>query len=243
MADSSDPASFQTTHWSLVLLAAERGTSDAEAAIAQLCSGYWQPVYGFLRRSGESVHAAQDLTQEFFCRLLAKNYLQAADPERGRFRSFLLAAVKHFLANERKAARTQKRGGGQQVLSLDFQLAEATYQNEPADERTPEQLFEQQWAVLLLERVLQRLEHENLSAGKEAAWPLYRSALIPASDTLSYADIAAQLGTTEAVVKMTVHRLRKRYRELLRDEIAQTVAEPAEIEQEMRDLLLLLSAR
>lgn len=243
MADSSHPASFQTTHWSLVLLAAERGTSDAEAAIAQLCAGYWQPVYGFLRRSGESVHAAQDLTQEFFCRLLAKNYLQAADPQRGRFRSFLLAAVKHFLANERKAARTQKRGGGQQLLSLDFQKAETAYQSEPADQRTPEQLFEQQWAVLLLERVLQRLEEQNSTPEKRAAWPLYRSALIPGSDALSHAEIASKLRTTEAAVKMTVHRLRKRYRELLRDEIAQTVAEPAEIEQEMRDLLQLISVR
>jgi RNA polymerase sigma-70 factor (ECF subfamily) len=237
---SSSP-SFQTTHWSLVLLAAERGAAGSDDAIAKLCGDYWQPLYGYVRRCGESVHAAQDLTQEFFARLLDKNYLQTADRERGRFRSFLLGALKHFLANERKAARAQKRGGGQPVLSLDFQSAEAAYLAEPVDERTPDQVFAQQWAVLLLDRVLNRLEEEFSRAGKVPQFQQYRTILVAGDGQRSYEAIAAELGMTEAAVKMSVHRLRKRYRALLREEIAQTVANPADVDEEMRELFAVLS--
>jgi RNA polymerase sigma-70 factor (ECF subfamily) len=147
---------FQTTHWSLVVSAGDRKSARADEALASLCADYWPPLYAYIRRSGHSLHAAQDLTQEFFARLLEKNYVQSADPERGRFRSFLLGAVKHFLSNHKQAARAQKRGGGQPLLSLDFRSAEAAYQLEPADSQTPDRLFEQQWALLLLDRILQR---------------------------------------------------------------------------------------
>jgi RNA polymerase sigma-70 factor (ECF subfamily) len=237
----SDSGGFHTTHWSLVLLATEHGAAGADEAIARLCADYWRPLYGYLRRCGQPVQGAEDLTQEFFTRLVEKNYLHTVDRERGRFRSFLLGALKHFLANEQKAARAQKRGGGKRILSLDFQAAEAAYLAEPVDERTPEQVFIQQWAVLLLERVLGRLEAEFAAAGKSAHFQQYRPELVAGLDQRAYADIAAELGSTEAAVKMAIHRLRKRYRELLRDEIAQTVTDPAEVEDEMRELFAALA--
>jgi DNA-directed RNA polymerase specialized sigma24 family protein len=239
--DSAAP-SFHTTHWSLVLLAAGREGRGADDALEALCREYWPPLYSFIRRRGETVAEAQDLTQEFFARLLAKNYLQAADRERGRFRAFLIGSLKHFLANERKAARAQKRGGGKQVFSLDFEAAEAKYLAEPVDERTPEQIYEQQWAVLLIERVLQRVEQEFTSSGKGDQFQKLRYVLVVGPDTPGYAAIAADLQTTEAAVKMAVHRLRKRYRELLREEIGQTVADEAEIEGELKELFAALAS-
>jgi len=235
--------SFHTTHWSLVVLAAQRDGGDAaNEALAQLCQDYWPPLYSFIRRRGESVTAAQDLTQEFFARLLAKNYLQCADRERGRFRAFLIGSLKHFLANERKAARAQKRGGDKLVFSLDFQAAEAKYLAEPVDERTPEQIYEQQWALLLIERVLKRVEQESVSSGKGEQYQKLRTVLVAAPSAPSYAEIAADLQTTEAAVKMAVHRLRKRYRELLRKEIGQTVADAGEIEEELKELFAALAS-
>ncbi len=237
-SDFSGDGQFHTTQWTLIVAAAKQGTLHSAEALGRLCRDYWTPLYGFVRRNGHDVHAAQDLTQEFFARLLDKGYLAAADRERGRFRSFLLAALKHFLANERKAARAQKRGGGKAVLSLDFQSAEQAYLAEPVATRTPEQLFEQQWAVLLLERVLARVETEFAAAGK-AEFALLKDCLV-AGQHRPYADIAAELGTTEAAVKMSVHRLRKRYRALLREEVALTVADPGEVDDEMRQLFATL---
>jgi RNA polymerase sigma-70 factor (ECF subfamily) len=187
------------------------------------------------------VHATEDLTQEFFTRLLDKNYLQDADRERGRFRSFLLAALKHFLANERKASRAQKRGGGKLTFSLDFQAAEQAYQAAAVDSRTPEWFYEQQWALRLLDRVIQRLAEEYAAAGKEAIFVELRECLTGESVRRPYGSIAADLGISEAAVKMAVHRLRKRYREVLRDEIGQTVASPDEIEAEIRQLFTSLA--
>jgi RNA polymerase sigma-70 factor (ECF subfamily) len=234
---------FHTTHWSLVALAGDRQSKRSEEALAKLCADYWQPLYAFMRRSGHSPHAAQDLTQEFFARLLAKNYLQDADRERGRFRSFLLGAVKHFLANERRAARAQKRGGGKPALSLDFRTAEAAYSIEPADEETPERLFQRQWALLLLERVMQRLAEEYTAGGKTAQFEGLREFLTAGPDHRPYAEVAPQLGMSEDAVKMAVHRLRKRYRQLLRDEIGGTVADPAEIDAELAELFEILATR
>lgn len=239
--DSAAP-SFHTTHWSLVLLAAGRDGSSADNALETLCREYWPPLYSFIRRRGAPVAEAQDLTQEFFARLLAKNYLRTADRERGRFRAFLIGSLKHFLANERKAARAQKRGGGQRNLSLDFETAEARYLNEPVDKRTPEQVYEQQWALLLIDRVLKRVEQEFVSSGKGDQFQLLRNVLVIGPNTPSYAEIAADLHSTEAAVKMAVHRLRKRYRELLREEIGQTVADEAEIEEELKELFAALAS-
>jgi RNA polymerase sigma factor (sigma-70 family) len=234
----ADPDRFHTTHWSLVVAA---GQDESDEALARLCADYWPPLYAYVRRCGYSLHAAQDVTQEFFTRLLDKDYLQSADRERGRFRSFLLTAFKHFLANERKASRAQKRGGGKLTFSLDFHAAEQAYQAAAVDSRTPEWLFEQQWALRLLDRVLHRLAEEYAAAGKGAMFVELRECLAGESDHRPYGSIAADLGISEAAVKMAVHRLRKRYRELLRDKIAQTVAHPAEIEDEIRQLFTSLA--
>jgi RNA polymerase sigma factor (sigma-70 family) len=234
---------FQTTHWSLVVSAGDRKSARSDEALARLCADYWPPIYAYIRRSGHSLHAAQDLTQEFFARLLEKNYVQSADRARGRFRSFLLGAVKHFLSNHRKAARAQKRGGGQPLLSLDFSSVEAAYQIEPADSQTPDHLFDQQWALLLLDRILQRLADEVAATGKAKQWELLREFLTAGADHRPYAQAAAELGTSEAAVKMTVHRMRKRYRQLLRDEIGQTVAEASEIDDEIRQLFAILARK
>src|SRR5687767_14609044 len=221
----ADRDRFQTTHWSLVVSAGDRQSARSDEALARLCTDYWPPLYAYIRRSGHSLHAAQDLTQEFFARLLEKNFFQSADRERGRFRSFLLGAVKHFLSNQKKAARAQKRGGGKPLLSLDFRSAESAYQTDPADSQTPDRLFEQQWALLLLDRILQRLADEFAAKGKPQQWVVLREFLTAGMDHRPYADAAAELGMSEAAVRMAVHRLRKRYRQLLRDEIAQTVAD------------------
>src|SRR5687767_7915843 len=206
----ADRDRFQTTHWSLVVAAGERRSARSDEALARLCADYWPPLYAYIRRSGHSLHAAQDLTQEFFARLLEKNYVQSADRERGRFRSFLLGAVKHFLSNHAKAARAQKRGGGKPLLSLDFRSAEAAFQIDPADSQTPERLFEQQWALLLLDRILQRLADEFAATGRAKDWAVLREFLTAGTDHRPYAQAAAQLGMSEAAVKMAVHRLRKR---------------------------------
>jgi RNA polymerase sigma factor (sigma-70 family) len=218
------------------------GQRESAEALARLCKDYWPPLYAFIRRSGYSVHEAEDLTQEFFARLLDKNYLQDADRERGRFRSFLLAALTHFLANRRKAARAQKRGGGKAILSFDFQAVEAGFQSVPADERTPELLFDQQWALLILDRVLRRLEAEQVDAGKGQQ---FRSLLpcITATGRQAYSEVANELATSESAVKMAVHRLRKRYRQLLRNEIANTVARPEEIDEELQELFAVLAKK
>lgn len=242
MSDHSAGAEpFETTHWSVVLAAGQRDSPRAEKALAWLCARYWPPLYAFVRRSGHSPHDAQDLTQAFFVRLLDKEFLRVADPQRGRFRSFLLASLKHFVANERKAARAKKRGGGRHVLSLDFATAEAAFLAEPADERTPERLFAQRWALLLLDRVLARLEEESNAAGQIARFQRLKCLLTAERDAPGYEQVAAELSTTEAAIKMAVHRLRKRYRELLREEIAQTVSDPADIDDELRELLSALS--
>jgi RNA polymerase sigma factor (sigma-70 family) len=245
MPAPSDPDSradrFHTTHWSLVVAAGDRKSVRSDQALAKLCGDYWPPLYAFIRRSGYSVHDAQDLAQGFFARLLDKNYLQDADRERGRFRSFLLGAVKHFLANQHKADQAQKRGGGKLTLSLDFRPAEAAYQIEPVELQTPERLFEQQWALLLLERVLQQLADEYVAAGKADQFALLREFLTAGPDGRPYADVAPELGISEAAVKMAVHRLRKRYRQLLREEIGQTVADPAEIDDELTQLFAILA--
>jgi RNA polymerase sigma-70 factor (ECF subfamily) len=216
----------------------------ARVALAQLCGTYWKPLYAFIRRSGCSTEESQDLTQEFFARLLEKNYLQTADRERGRFRSFLLGAVKHFLANQRKAARTQKRGGGEPLLSLDFSTAEAAYLLEPADLETPQRLFDRQWALVLLDQVMRQLESEFAGAGKVDQFAALRPFLSAGEDhAAAYRDVGVKLGLSEAAVKMAMHRLRKRFREALRAEIAQTVVGPEEINDELAELFAVLAKK
>ena len=194
-----------------------------------------------MRRLGHSPHDAQDLTQEFFARLLGKNFLAGVDESRGRFRSFLLASLKHFLVNEWRRARAQKRGGGQIPISIDATLAETSCRFEPADPATPEKVFERRWALTLLERVLRQLRGEFVRDGKEKLFEQLKPTLTEASRMVAYAEIARRLGTTEGAVKVAVHRLRQRYRELLHQEIAETVAGPDEVEDELRNLFAALS--
>ena len=228
---------FATTHWSMVVSAGGPRSSEASRALATLCENYWFPVYAFVRRAGHSADDAQDLTQEFFVRLLDKHFLAAADRNKGRFRTFLLTAVKRFLANEYDRIRAKKRGGGQTILSLEG--LEARYCQEPADRLTPERIFEQQWALSLLNQVLARLQAEMNADGKAALFDALKDHLT-GSRAVGYRATAARLGMTEGAVKVAAHRLRQRYRELLREEIAQTVASPDEIEEEVRYLFTCL---
>jgi len=228
---------FPPTSWSLVLAAGRRTNPNSQEAMAALCGIYWYPLYAYLRRTGHSVDDAEDLTQGFFTRLLEKNYLGDVRRERGRFRSFLLAALKHFIANELDKVRAEKRGGGCFLLPLDFGSAESRYSLEPAHELTPEKIFEKQWAVMLLGRVLTRLSQEFGSANKSSQFNLLKIFLTGEKVPGLYSQTAVKLAMTEGALKVAVHRLRRRYRELLRDEIGLTVEHPNEIDEEIRHLL------
>jgi RNA polymerase sigma factor (sigma-70 family) len=237
-SDSFGAAQFTQTHWSVVLSAAGRqNPSQAAQSLEKLCSLYWRPLYAYIRRQGVDPHDAQDLTQEFFLRLLKKDFLNAVDQGKGRFRSFLLAALKHFLSNERDRARAQKRGGGQSPLPLDFAGEETHLSFQPADNITPEILFERRWATTLLEQALARLRRDYASQGKEPLFEQLKTTLTEGRGSLAYSAQAASLNTSEAAVKMAVHRLRQRYRECLRAEIAQTVATTGEVEDELRHVM------
>lgn len=233
---------FTPTHWSVVIAAA--GHSDSthgRDALEKLCRNYWLPIYAFVRRQGHNPHDAQDLTQEFFARLLERNYLAGADRAKGRFRSFLLASVKHFLANEWDKTMAQKRGGGQMPISIDAAIAESSFELEPADILTAEKIYERRWALALLEQVLRRLREEYTRDGKEKQFDQLKPTLTEASRSVPYAEIATRLATSEGAVKVAVHRLRQRYRELLRAEIADTVANAGEIDDEIRSLFAALA--
>ena len=234
-AASTPPDIFATTRWTVVLAAGRRRTTAADVALEELCRTYWYPLYAYIRRH-HTKEDAEDLTQAFFAKLLAKNYLADLHRERGKFRAFLLAALKHFLANEWDKGRRQKRGGGVAALSLDWQDADTRYRIEPADELTPDKLFDRAWAVTLLERVIARLRDELAVGGKEKLFEQLKPFLALGSGTASYAEAAAVLHMTGTAVRVTVHRLRRRYRELLRDEIAQTLANPAQFDEELRAL-------
>lgn len=246
-AHSSQPASnygggvspapaFVTTHWSLVLTARDENSSKSSEALEALCRTYWFPLYAFVRRQGRSPHDAQDLTQEFFARLLEKEYLKAATREKGRFRTFLLVALKRFLANDWDRQHAQKRGGAMLVLPIDPELAESRFLAGPARELQPDLLFDRQWALTLLDRTMTKLREEYIATGRARLFELLRGCLTKDESALSYSEIAARLNLTEPAVKMAVQRLRARYRELLRSEIAHTVASQEEIEEEIRHL-------
>jgi RNA polymerase sigma-70 factor (ECF subfamily) len=241
-SDGPDAASaahqqrFATTRWSLVVAAAGVDPAASREACAALCSAYWYPLYAFVRRSGLAPPDAEDLTQAFFARLLETGGFAAANRDRGKFRSFLLAAMKHYLANQRDRDRAQKRGGGRAPLSLDFAAGESRYQVEPSHELTAERLFERGWAVALLDRVLAKLRQQYAAAGKEALFDRLKVCLAGGRHELPYSNLAAELAMTTGAVKVAAHRLRQRYRDRLRQEIAETVASPAEVEDEIRDL-------
>jgi RNA polymerase sigma-70 factor (ECF subfamily) len=233
---AGDPA-FHTTHWSLIVAAGHEGGERAKIALAELCQAYWYPLYAFLRRRGQNANDAADLTQAFFATLLEKDYLADADPERGRFRSFLVTAISRFASKEQDRAAAQKRGGGTTILSLDFNGGERRYQREPADNRTPERIFERRWALTLLDRTLVRLRQDHEAAGKLATFEAFKGFLTADSAPGPLRQIAQQLGMTEGAAKVAVHRLRQKYRELLRAEIAQTVASEEDVDDELSALV------
>ena len=228
---------FATTRWSLVLAAgADASSSGTHEALATLCETYWYPLYAFLRSHGYDAEDAQDLTQAFFARLLEKHAISQADPARGRFRSFLLASLTHFAANERDRESAKKRGGGIPIVSLEVEGAEGRFQMEPPTDETPERIFDRHWALTLLARVMSRLEAQTAKSGRHAQFERLKAYLTGDQPQLSYAETAAHLGMSEGAVKVAVHRLRRQFRDLVRDEIAQTVASPEEIEDELRHL-------
>lgn len=230
---------FLTTHWSVVLTAAERNDPQGSAAMEQLCRTYWYPLYAYVRHEGRSPAEAEDLTQGFFAHLLARDFLARVGPQRGKFRSFLLAALRRFLCDQWDRARAVKRGGGAEVLSLDAQEAEDRYRMEPVERLDPEKLYERRWVLTLLEQALTRLRDESAAAGKAELFQRLRS-FVAGENELACADVAAEMGLSESATKAALHRLRERYREILRDEIARTVASPAEIEGEIRYLIAVL---
>jgi RNA polymerase sigma factor (sigma-70 family) len=227
---------FATTHWSVVLAARDGESPGASEALNELCRAYWPPLYAYIRRQGHDIAEAQDLTQEFFARLLERAYLSRFDQQRGKFRSFLLAYVKHFLSEERDKARAQKRGGGRRLLSLDAAEGEEGYVSEPVDELTPEQIFERRWVQTLLQRAFDCLAAEYVKADKAALFEALKDFQPRQPGSLTYAQIGARLGTTEAAVKSGMQRLRLRHREILREEIAQTVTSAKDVEEEIRHM-------
>lgn len=243
-AASGQAAQFPATLWSVVL-AASQGTDSstsakAQEALAALCRIYWYPLYAYVRRQGHAPHDAQDLTQGFFAHLLANHRLAQVSPEKGKFRSFLLASLRNFLADERDRALRQKRGGGQTILSIDAPEAETRYRDEPADLRDPEKIFERRWAMTLLERALDRLQRESAGQGKAQRFDQLHVFLTGEPDSPSYAEVGRRLDLTEGAVKVAVLRLRHHYQDLIRAEIAQTVADESEIDEEMRYLFAAL---
>jgi len=231
---------FATTRRSIVVAAGRRSSPDSRQALESLCAAYWYPLYAYARRRVANVHEAQDLTQAFFAELLEKNYVGSANPERGRFRAFLLTAFKHFLGKEWEKAKAQKRGGGRASMSLDFQAADSSLRIDPAAGLTAEQFFEQQWAIALLGRIMKRLECEFQEAGKAEHFEAFKGFIIGDHAGCTYAQVAARLDMTEGAAKKAGSRMRQRYRELLREEIAQTVAGPDEVDDEIRNLVLTL---
>jgi RNA polymerase sigma-70 factor (ECF subfamily) len=230
---------FPTTHWSVVLATTHADSERAQAALARLYQAYWYPLYSFVRARGYPPHEAQDLAQDFFCSLLKRNSLQSVTKEKGRFRSYLMGAAKHFLANEWNKMRREKRGGAHTFVALDDALAESRFLKEPAHAETPETIYEKTWATVLLERVMTQLRREYEGA-KARQFEELKVCLSGEKSAASYAEIGARLEMSEAAVKVAVHRMRARYRELLCKEISDTVAHPAEIEDELKHLLNVL---
>ncbi len=227
---------FATTHWSVVLAAGDSASPQHEQALSRLCQAYWFPLYAYLRRRGHDRHQAEDWTQAFFAQMLDKRRLSAVSPKPGKFRSFLLTALKNFVSDEQDRARAAKRGGAQKTLSLNFETAESQYTLEPTDELSPERLFERAWALVVLEQTMNRLEVELANTNKKDLFDSLRVYVCGEPTTVTYCDVAAQLNMTENAVKVAVHRLRRRYRELLRNEIAQTVLTEDQVDEEISHL-------
>ena len=239
-AEPSRRQTFVTTHWSVILSATQSDTTQAHDALAKLCQTYWHPLYAYVRRRGYSPEDAEDLTQGFFAALLQRNAVGSVSADKGRFRSFLLASLNHFLSDEWDKARAQKRGAGK-VVSFDSQTAETWLDQVPSRDITPEKAFELRWAITMLEQVYRTLQEEHRQQGKGELFDVLRGTLAGPGNSAPYAELAQQLRTNEGAVKVAVHRLRQRYRALLREAIAQTVANEAEVDEEMRYLLRIVA--
>lgn len=233
---------FNTTHWSVVLQAGGEFSPEAQEALNRLCRSYWYPLYVHVRRRGWGEEDAKDLTQQFLARFLERKYLERADPERGRFRSFLLASLKHFLADEWEKLRAQKRGGGQRTISWDDADPEERYRLEPTENLTPDRIYEKRWAGTLLDGALNQLREEYEKAGRAAEFDELKSCVWGDGHTGTYAEVAGRMKIEENAVKVAVHRLRKRFREQLRLEVLKTVSSPEEVDAELRHLRDLLSS-
>ncbi len=233
---------FATTRWTVVLHAGRKSSPQSDRALGELCQTYWYPLYAYVRRQGKTKEDAEDLVQAFFARFLEKNYLEGLSAKRGKFRAFLLASLKHFLANEWDKSQRQKRGFGAQHLSLDWQSADERFHLDPADASSPERAFDREWALALLERVIARLGEDCGAEGKAKLFEQAKGYLMVGETAIPYADAARALGLEEGAVRVAVHRLRKRYRELLRDEIAQTLSDPAQVAEELRALQAVLAS-
>lgn len=227
---------FVTTRWTVVLSAGRKSSPQSDRALGELCQTYWYPLYAYVRRQGHTKEDAEDLVQAFFARFLERNYLDGLSAERGRFRAFLLASLKHFLANEWDKSQRQKRGGGVEHLSLDWQSADERFHPDPPDPSSPDKTFDREWALALLERVIARLREECVADGKANLFEQTRGYLMVGESAIPYAEAGQALGLDEGAVRVAVHRLRKRYRALLRDEIAQTLDDPTQVAEELRSL-------
>jgi RNA polymerase sigma factor (sigma-70 family) len=234
--DSARGDIFVTTHWTAVLFAGRRHSPECDRALEELCRTYWYPLYAYVRRRGYSKEDAEDLVQAFFAKFLAKNYLEELSAERGRFRAFLLAALKHFLVNEWRYLNRQKRGGGETMLSLDWATADTKFQVASVAEPAPDKAFDREWAVALLENVIRSLQAEWWAEGKGRLFEQLKVFLVSGTGETAHAEVARLSGMDEGAVRVAVHRLRKRYRALLRDEIANTLSNPALVDEEMRAL-------
>ena len=232
---------FPATRWTLVVAAGDPRRKEARSALVSLCENYWYPLYAYLRRRGYPADQAQDLTQEFFIRVLEGRYLDRADPEKGRFRSFLLTSLKFFVADEEDRRSAHKRGGGV-LVPLEFSSGEDRYQREPAHNETPERIFERRWALSVLDRVVERLRQEFILHGRPEHFERLKVCLLGHSDA-PYSALALEMNTSEGALKVAIHRLRKRYRDLFRQEIADTVADPADVESELRYLATVLTKK
>ena len=241
-SENSTPAStapddiFATTHWTVVLAAGQRHTPQSDHALEELCRTYWFPLYAYVRRRSHNKEDAEDSVQAFFARFLAKNYLAGLSAERGRFRAFLLASLKHFLINEWKKSQRLKRGGGEKNLSLDWQTADTKFQVASTSEPSPDKAFDREWALALLAKVIERLQKECAAGGKAKLFEQLKTFLMAGKGESAQSETAKILGMEEGAVRVAIHRLRKRYRQLLRDEISQTLTDPAQVDEEMRAL-------
>ena len=238
---SNDPRWFTTTHWSMVLAAGENPSPGSSAALERLCRTYWQPLYAYARRLGHRPEEAQDLVQAFFARLLEKRFLETADPQRGKFRSYLLSAFKHFVANEWRRENTVKRGGRAVITSIELELAEDAYRREPTDSLTPQDVYEKRWVLSLLENVFVQIRREYAGPEKKQLFDCIKGHLTGDAPGCTYQELADRLGMTEGAIKVAVHRLRKRFKETLMAEVADTVAAPEQVEEEIGYMLQLMS--